>query len=214
MHDLVIYGAGGLGQEMEGLVRATDPGGRMWNFLGFIDDSLSVGTMVSGYPVLGGRERLTSRTTPTAVAMGLTSPSVRADLYASLTRNPGIIFPTLVHPLAYVEASASLAPGAIVSPFCFVAVNASIGVCSFLNVSSQVGHDSVVGDFCAIMPGVGISGNVKIGARALIGAGAKILQGLSVGSDTVVGIGSVVLNDVPDYCTVMGYPARVIKKGG
>jgi serine acetyltransferase len=63
------------------------------------------------------------------------------------------------------------------------------------------------------MPSVNISGNVTVGARTLVGAGAKILQGLSIGSDVTVGIGSVVLKDVPDRCTVLGYPARVVKKG-
>jgi acetyltransferase EpsM len=62
------------------------------------------------------------------------------------------------------------------------------------------------------MPHADISGNVTIGPRTLIGVGAKILQGLKIGSDATVGIGSVVLNDVPDCCTVLGYPARVVKK--
>ncbi|MDR2137327.1 MAG: acetyltransferase [Synergistaceae bacterium] len=212
MDDLVLYGAGGLGREVLGLVRATDPQEARWNFLGFIDDAIPAGTRVSRYPVLGGFDWLASRTAPTAVAMGLASPSVKADVYARLKENPHIVFPTFVHPLALVEPSASLAPGTVVSPFCFVAVEASLGICLFLNAASQVGHDSVLGDFCSVMPSANISGNVTIGARTLVGAGAKILQGLSIGSDTVVGIGSVVLNDVPDSCTVMGYPARIVKK--
>jgi sugar O-acyltransferase (sialic acid O-acetyltransferase NeuD family) len=211
MRDLVIYGAGGLGREVLGLVRATDPQRSRWNFLGFIDDSLRAGTQVSEYPVLGGLDWLASRAVPTAVAMGLASPSAKADLYAKLKENPHIVFPTFVHPLACVEPSASFAPGTMASPFCFVAVGASLGICLFLNVASQVGHDSVLGDFCSVMPSVNISGNVTIGPRTLVGAGAKILQGLSIGSDATVGIGSVVLKDVPDRCTVIGYPARVVK---
>jgi sugar O-acyltransferase (sialic acid O-acetyltransferase NeuD family) len=213
MRDLVIYGAGGLGREVLELVRATDPQWSLWNFLGFIDDSLRAGTMVSEYPVLGGLDWLTSRVTPTAVVMGLASPSAKAHLYAKLQENPHIVFPTFVHPLAHVEPSASLAPGTVASPFCFVAVGASLGICLFLNVASQVGHDSILGDFCSLMPSVNISGNVTMGARTLVGAGAKILQGLSIGSDAVIGIGSVVLKDVPDRCTVIGYPAKIVKKG-
>jgi sugar O-acyltransferase (sialic acid O-acetyltransferase NeuD family) len=213
MSDLVIYGGGGLGREVLGHVRAAAPQGVRWNFLGFIDDSLPAGTAVGGYPVLGGFAWLASRAQSTAVVMGLASPSVKADLYARLKENPHVIFPTFVHPLALVEPSAVLAPGTVASPFCFVAVDASLGLCSFLNVASQVGHDSVLGDFCSVMPSVNISGNVTIGARTLVGAGAKILQGLSIGSDVTVGIGSVVLKDVPNRCTVMGYPARVVREG-
>ena len=212
MRDLVIYGAGGLGREIRGLIRAIDPCCKRWNFTGFVDDSLPAGTSVADAFVVGDLAWLTSRSASTAVAMGLASPAAKAELYARLKTNPHLEFPTLLHPSAYVETSATLAPGTIVSPFCFVAVDASLGLCTFLNTAAQVGHDSVVGDFCSVMPSVNISGNVIIGARTLIGAGSKILQGLGIGSDSTVGIGSVVLNDVSADCTVMGYPARVVKK--
>ncbi|MDR1378934.1 MAG: NeuD/PglB/VioB family sugar acetyltransferase [Synergistaceae bacterium] len=212
MRDLVIYGGGGLGKEVLSHVRATDPQGAQWNVLGFIDDFLPAGTRVSGHPVLGGFDWLASRSHSTAVVMGLASPSAKADLYAKLKGNPHITFPAFVHPQALVESSAILASGTVVSPFCFIAVDAALGICSFLNVGSQVGHDSVLGDFCSVMPHADVSGNVTVGERTLIGAGAKILQGLSIGSDVMVGIGSVVLKNVSDHSTIMGYPARVVKR--
>ena len=46
---------------------------------------------------------------------------------------------------------------------------------------------------------------------AWIGAGATILPGVCVGRHTVVGAGSVVTRDVPDYAVVVGNPARVVK---
>jgi acetyltransferase EpsM len=117
-----------------------------------------------------------------------------------------------VHPSAYVDANACLAEGVVVSPFCFVASGASLETCCFLNVGSMVGHDSVLGPFCSVMPDVNISGGVTIKARAFIGVGAKILQGLSVGSDAVAGIGSIVVSNVRDGTTVMGNPAKVIRE--
>ena len=197
---------------MLGLVRAMDPRQSEWNFLGFIDDGIPAGTPVDSDVTLGGIERLTSAINPTAVVMGLADSKAKAAIYEKLSQNPKLEFPVLVHPLAYVEPTASLAPGVIVSPFCFVAVKSRLGICSFLNYTSQVGHDAVLGDFCSVMPSACISGNVVIGAQTLVGAGAKILQGLNIGKNSVVGIGSVVLNDVPDDCTVLGYPARVVKK--
>ncbi|MGI5097513.1 acyltransferase [Treponema socranskii] len=44
-----------------------------------------------------------------------------------------------------------------------------------------------------------------------IGAGATILPGVCVGKHAVVGAGSVVTKDVPDYAVVVGSPARIIK---
>lgn len=45
-----------------------------------------------------------------------------------------------------------------------------------------------------------------------IGANATITAGVSIGKHSVIGAGSVVVKDVPDYCIAVGNPARVIKK--
>lgn len=52
---------------------------------------------------------------------------------------------------------------------------------------------------------------VLIKESAWIGAGATILPGVCVGRHAVVGAGSVVTKDVPDYAVAVGNPARVIK---
>ncbi|MBC6719182.1 acyltransferase [Treponema sp. Marseille-Q4130] len=44
-----------------------------------------------------------------------------------------------------------------------------------------------------------------------IGAGATILPGVCAGKHAVVGAGSVVTKDVPDYAVVVGSPARIVK---
>ena len=53
---------------------------------------------------------------------------------------------------------------------------------------------------------------VRIKQRAWIGAGATILPGVTVGKYAIVGAGSVVTQDVPDYSVVVGNPARVVKE--
>jgi sugar O-acyltransferase (sialic acid O-acetyltransferase NeuD family) len=180
--------------------------------LGFIDDGKPADTPVGDSKILGNRSKLISAAKPAAVFMGIADPAAKASLYAELSPNPHLVFPTLIHPLAHVEPSAVLQAGTVISPHCDISIEAALGICVFFNVGAQAGHDSVLGDFCSVMPHADIAGSVTVGARSLIGAGAKILQGLSIGADATVGIGSVVLNDVPDRHTVMGYPARVVKK--
>ena len=53
---------------------------------------------------------------------------------------------------------------------------------------------------------------VLIRQGAWIGAGATILPGVSVGKYAIVGAGSVVTKDVPDYTVVVGNPAKTVKK--
>ena len=52
---------------------------------------------------------------------------------------------------------------------------------------------------------------VRIKKGAWIGAGASILPGVCVGKHAIVGAGSVVTKDVPDYAVAVGNPAKVIK---
>jgi acetyltransferase-like isoleucine patch superfamily enzyme len=53
---------------------------------------------------------------------------------------------------------------------------------------------------------------VLIGDRVWIANRALILPGVTIGNDSVIGAGSVVIADVPERCLAMGNPARVIKK--
>ena len=52
---------------------------------------------------------------------------------------------------------------------------------------------------------------VLIKEYAWIGAGATILPGVCIGKHAIVGAGSVVTKDVPDYAVAVGNPAKVIK---
>lgn len=54
----------------------------------------------------------------------------------------------------------------------------------------------------------------KVGKNCIIGTGACLLGNIKIGDNVKIGANSVVLNDVPDNCTVVGIPARIIKSKG
>ena len=47
-----------------------------------------------------------------------------------------------------------------------------------------------------------------------IAAGAKVIGGVTLGNDVTVGANAVVVKNVPDGCTVVGVPARIVKRYG
>lgn len=53
---------------------------------------------------------------------------------------------------------------------------------------------------------------VHIKSGAIIAPGSIITAGVTIGENSIVGVGSVVNQDVPDNCVVLGNPARIIKK--
>ena len=94
--------------------------------------------------------------------------------------------------------------------------NIEIGEFSIFNLNATVGHDVIVENFVNVAPGVNISGNVHLGTRCWIGTGAVINQGtneakLTIGSDTTIGSGSVVVKNCEANAVYVGIPAKRIK---
>lgn len=116
---------------------------------------------------------------------------------------------------AHVGHGVHLAEGAIICPFVSLTADATIGKHFHANIYSYVAHDCIIGDFVTFAPSVCCNGNVRIGDHAYIGTGAKLIQGtqkkpLKIGRNAVVGMGAIVLEDVPDGATVVGNPARIV----
>jgi len=75
--------------------------------------------------------------------------------------------------------------------------------------------DTVMGQNCYVYHGVtigqGTGGSPTLGNYVYVGTGAKILGNVSVGTRARIGSGAVVVRDVPEYATVVGVPAKIIR---
>ena len=56
------------------------------------------------------------------------------------------------------------------------------------------------------------TGEIRIKSGAVINPGAIITLGVTIGENSIISSGSVVTQDIPDYCVVVGNPARIVKK--
>ena len=100
---------------------------------------------------------------------------------------------------------------------------AQIGKGLFIDHGSGViiGETTIIGDNVTLYQGVTLGGTGKeTGKRhptlrdnVMVSAGAKILGSFTIGENSKIGAGSVVLEEVPPNCTVVGVPGRVVKKG-
>lgn len=86
-----------------------------------------------------------------------------------------------------------------------------VGDNTMIDYGCQIGHNCIIGNACIIAAGTIVGGSTKIGDNCTIGIGAKIRNGLTIGRDVSIGMGAVVIRDIPDGCTVVGNPARVIE---
>ncbi|MDE6426008.1 MAG: serine O-acetyltransferase [Ruminococcus sp.] len=85
-----------------------------------------------------------------------------------------------------------------------------------------IGETAVIGDNCLLYQGVTLGGTGKdkgkrhptLGHNVLVGAGAKVLGPFKVGNNVKIAANAVVLNEIPDNCTAVGVPARVVRRNG
>ncbi|MGB8455656.1 MAG: serine O-acetyltransferase [Anaerocolumna sp.] len=83
-----------------------------------------------------------------------------------------------------------------------------------------IGETAILGDNITLYQGVTLGGTGKecgkrhptIGNNVMISAGAKILGSFTVGENSKIGAGSVVLSEIPPDSTVVGVPGRVVKR--
>ena len=206
MVDIVLIGTGGQARELHALLEATDG---IWNVIGFIDDDPGMADAeVHGLPVLGDVGWLSAHA-EVEVALGIGSPATRSLVVRRLSPRR---FPTLIHPAASIGARVTLGEGVIVGANAVVTTDVDVGGHALLNFGCTVGHDAVVGRFATVAPGAHLSGGVLLGEGCDVGTGSSTVQGISIGAWSTVGAGAVVLADVPADTTVVGVPARPIKR--
>ncbi len=146
-----------------------------------------------------------------SVVCAIGAPTVRKRKVDRIRGNSNSSFPTLIDPSVKMSESVVLGMGCIILMDCIPTVDVKVGEFTIFNWDSSIGHDSSVDSFVTIYPSCNISGNVRIGELCEIGTGTQVIQGISIGQSTVVGAGSVVVRNLPGFCTAVGVPARPIK---
>jgi sugar O-acyltransferase (sialic acid O-acetyltransferase NeuD family) len=117
----------------------------------------------------------------------------------------------LIHPSAVVSKMSQLDEGTVVFARATIQTEAKIGKNVILNTACVLEHECQVADYGHIAPQAVICGNVKIGEGTLIGANATVLPNITIGKWCKIGAGAVVTQDIPDFVTAIGIPAKIIK---
>jgi sugar O-acyltransferase (sialic acid O-acetyltransferase NeuD family) len=209
MKDIVIIGAGGFGREVAWLIEDINKIKNEWNIIGFVDDNEVIqGTMVNGYKVVGNVNWLKNQELHVVNAIG--APLVKKKIMKRLEVSKNI-YPVLIHPSVIFSDRVLFGEGSIICAGSIITVNIEIGKHVIINLDCTVGHDAVIGDYTTVLPSVNISGFVKIEECVNVGTGSAIIQGVTIGENTIIGAGAVVIKDLPANCTAVGSPAKPIK---
>lgn len=213
MKKIAIYGAGGFGREVHSLIEDINKKQNTFSFIGYFDDSKEKGTVINNFPVLGSMRDLNSWNEPLDLVIAIADPRIKKSLIDKM-KNPKITFPVLIHPgvISGDPQFNSTCEGTIICAGTIITVNVEIGRHVILNLACTVGHDTKIGEFSSIMPGVTISGEVVIENSVFIGTGAKLINQLTIGENSTIGAGALVTTSVPPDFLIVGTPSRMAPK--
>jgi len=210
--DILVFGASG---HAKVVIDAIEREGK-FSVAGLIDNYKQLGFECNGHFVIGNLKDLPSFLEQGQVAGGILAISdnwtrsvVREQIKQIM---PGFNFVSIVHPRANIGNKTTIGPGTIVLAGANVGPSCSVGAHCIINTLASLDHDSVMEDYSSLAPSAITGGNVNIGSFSAICLGAKIIHKISIGPQTVIGAGAIVVKDIPSNCVAYGTPAKIIRE--
>jgi sugar O-acyltransferase (sialic acid O-acetyltransferase NeuD family) len=208
---LGIYGSGGLGREVAGLAKQINSVSKRWEDIFFIDDNptqlLKNGIKIITFPEM--LESALKKDTEISIAIG--EPEIRKTVFEKVTEKKYPLA-TLIHPQISLPDNTEILPGVTICMNSFVSCNVKIGFNVYIQPQTLISHDCIIEDHSVISPCAALAGACFVGKCSYLGMGAQVKEKIRIGSGSIIGMGSVVLNDIPENVIAVGNPARILKR--
>jgi sugar O-acyltransferase (sialic acid O-acetyltransferase NeuD family) len=207
---ILVLGAGGHARSVISILKSLG----QWDVVGILDRvEKAEEEFIGGVPILGSWNNLmkfkSQDISNAVVAIG--DNFERHTLFGLLTES-GFSIPTLVHPEAFVDKSATLGRGCVICVGAIICADVKLGSNVLVNTGAIVDHETIVEDDVHIGSGSKIAGRVKIGQKSFLGIGATVIDKKKIGRNVVLGAGSVLLSNLPDDVIAFGVPAKISRK--
>jgi sugar O-acyltransferase (sialic acid O-acetyltransferase NeuD family) len=206
--NLVLFGSGGYGKEVLWILKTCSINKNKFSILGFLDENKSLwGKNILGVPVLGGLNWLKNSSQENlncVICVG--DPVIRKTIFKKLDKL-GLIFPKIIHSSCILDNDKLIGEGSVISTNVSIESNVKIGKHAFVNMNSSIAHDSDIGNFVTICPGSHINGNNIIECGSFLGSGSITKEKISIGKWSIIGAGSVLINNVKSFSLYVGNPA-------
>jgi sugar O-acyltransferase (sialic acid O-acetyltransferase NeuD family) len=186
-----------------------------YNIVGMIDSLAEVGSQRYGYKIIGRQEYIAELIKDYNIQAGVIAIGdnySRKIVFDEIkSKVPQFKFINAIHPTAHIGRNVKLGKGIIVREGAIVSTDCIIGDFCIINASSVLGHNSVIEEFSLFSTGSVSGGKVLLKKFSSVTVGVVIIDRITVGENTVVGSGAIVLKDLPDNVVAYGVPAKVIR---
>ena len=208
---LAICGLGGAGLDVLELARVINETSNRYTDFIFIDKNSDI-TEFRGYPSMAVEDAIAKYGKDEiefVVAVG--EPYLREKIYHDVI-DAGYSLATLVYPSVHVPKSTTLGQGTVIYSGAFISVDCKLDENVMIQANSSIGHGVTIGKHSVVSTCAAVAGDCSVGEKTYVAIQTAMKQGVSLGDWVILGMGSVVHEDIPDEVIVSGNPAQVVCK--
>jgi len=200
---LAILGASGHGKVVADAAESSG-----WREVVFFDDAWPSLLQNAHWAIVGDTAALIDQISNfDGVIVAIGNNKIRQEKLAML-EHFNAPMPVILHPSAQVSRYARLGEGTVVFASAVVNADTAVGAGCIINTGAVVEHDCELGACVHVSPNASLAGGVRVGDRSWVGLGVCVKQLLTIGKDTVIGMGAVVTRNIPNDVVATGNPAR------
>lgn len=212
MENIVIFGGGNQAHYTIDIIEKENK----YNIVGIIDSIHDIGSDRFGYQILGRQENISELIEQYEISGGVIAIGDNWSRYnvrnQILNLEPNFNFINAIHPSVIIGNNVVLGVGIVAMAGTIFNPKSKIGDFCFFATGSQVEHDCTIEEFASISAGSVTGGFVTLKKFSAITLGVTVLDRITIGENTVVGSGSLVIKDLPDNVLAYGNPCMIIRE--
>ena len=207
MKNIIIVGAGGFGKEVAHSLQSLDE----FNVIGFADDTIDKDEkIIYDYYVKFSIDELINFNEELCLAIAISDPIERQQVYFKLSINPCFSFPNIIAKGVNIDTSVTLGQGNIIMHGTLMTCNILVGNFNFFNGSSGIGHDVIIGNFNTFGPRTFIAGSVLIGNECNFMLNSMVLSKVKVPDRVRLLLSSTIFKSPKKSGNYFGSPAMLV----
>ena len=214
MKNIVLFGGGNQVHYTLDIIQKQG----LYNVVGIIDSAHDVGTERFGHKIIGRQEDIKSLIEEYGIEAGIITIGDNWIRYYISEQVKNLVkdfeFVNAIHPSVVIGNNVQIGTGVVVMAGVIINPMAKIGNHTFFATGCQIEHDCTIEDYASVSAGSVLGGYVHIKRYSAITLNVTILDRTTIGENSVVGSGSLVLKDVPDNILAYGNPCKNIRYRG
>ncbi len=214
MKNLIILGAGGTAATIQDVVDAINAVTPTWKIVGALDDNPKlIGGSIAGIKVLGPIVDA-HKYSDCFFISSIAHPQnriIRRRIFER-AKTQGCKFGTIIHPTAIVSKDATIGEGCFIDAYSIVSGLVVLEDDVFIQNTCSIGHESIIRAHTTLSVNVKVSGSVIVGSDCYLGTNSCTSHDVEIPDDTLIAMGSAVIQSIKDGGTWIGVPAMSAEK--